>query len=130
AKRHALAIPNQYPRTIFVLCPSCTLLRLAPFRAPVDRARKHFEPRRNPNLFLYWRSRRDLPTGHRSRPFHRGTSPRQALAKDIWAQELLGCSRRIGSARKIASVRPSPPRAGPAPFAWPPPPALPPPPPP
>src|SRR5262249_40202484 len=40
--------------------------------------------------------------------FHRGTSPRQALAKDIGAQELLGCSRRIGSARKIASFGPSP----------------------
>ena len=76
--------------------------------APVDRARKQFEPCRNPNQFLYWRSRRDLPTGRWSRPFHRGTSPRQVLTKDIGAQELLGCSRRIGSAQKIASFRPSP----------------------
>jgi hypothetical protein len=51
--------------------------------APVDRARKQFEPCRNPNQFLYWRSRRDLPTGRWSRPFHRGTSPRQVLTKDI-----------------------------------------------
>src|SRR5215472_2032010 len=50
---------------------------------PVDRPRKQFEPCRNPNRFLYWRSKRDLPTGRWSRPFHRGTSPRQVLTKDI-----------------------------------------------
>src|SRR5262245_46056018 len=77
----------------------------------LDRARKQFEPRRNPNLFLYWRSRRGLPTGRRSRPFRRGTSPHLALSKDIGAQEAVGCSRRIGSVRKIAPFGPSPARA-------------------
>src|SRR6516162_9655253 len=103
-------MPNQYPPTIFVLCPSCTLRCLAPFLlAPVDRARKQSEPRRNPSLFLYWRSRAQSPhwalvtavsPGHESEE----GAPQKMLA----AQEPHGCSRRIGSARKIASFGPSP----------------------
>src|SRR6516162_4119476 len=77
--------------------------------APVDRARKQSEPRRNPNLFLYWRSQAQSPhwalvtavsPGHESE----GGAPQRILA----AQEPHGCSRRIGSARKIASFGASP----------------------
>src|SRR6516164_3389680 len=72
--------------------------------APVDRARKQSEPRRNPSLFLYWRSQAQSPhwalvtavsPGHESEE----GAPQKILA----AQEPHGCSRRIGSARKIAS---------------------------
>jgi hypothetical protein len=49
--------------------------------------------------------RRNLPTGHRSRPVRRGTSPRQALTKDIGAQELRGYSHRIGSVPEDSAVR-------------------------
>src|SRR6516162_10264772 len=48
---------------------------------------------------LYWRSevnrrlRRELPTGHRSRPIRRGTCPTQVVGP----QGAIGCSRRIGS---------------------------------
>jgi hypothetical protein len=47
--------------------------------------------------------------GNRLRPFRRGTGPTEALTNEIGAQELLGCSRRIGSTLKIASFGPSPP---------------------
>src|SRR6516165_2377622 len=49
--------------------------------------------------------RRGFPTGHRSRPFRRGTSPLEALTNNIGALDDNGSSRRIGSAQEGTSVR-------------------------
>jgi len=63
-------------------------------RSPLEKT-----SRRNLRRSLYWRSesglhvRRGLPTGHRSRPIHRGTRPPQVIG----SQGAIGCSRRIGS---------------------------------
>src|SRR5436190_18714563 len=63
----------------------------------------HRDPRRS----LYWRSecgshfRRGLPTGHRSRPIHRGTCPPLVIG----SQRTIGCSRRIGSVREFTLHR-------------------------
>src|SRR5262245_2766618 len=73
--------------------------------APVDRARKQCEPRRNPNLFLYWRSRRGLPTGHRLRPLRRGTSPRVALTKTWRRRSHQVAPGESARSRKIAPFR-------------------------
>jgi len=62
--------------------------------------------RRNLHRSLYWRSegrmrlRRELPTGHRSRPIRRGTCPPQAVTP----QGAVGRSRRIGSVREGTPV--------------------------
>jgi hypothetical protein len=77
--------------------------------ARVDRARKQCEPRRNPSLFLYWRSQAQSPHWALVTAVSQGhESERGAPQKILAAQEPHGCSRRIGSARKIASFGPSP----------------------
>src|SRR6516162_6879232 len=74
--------------------------------APIDRARKQCEPHRDPNLFLYRRSRRELPTGRWSRPLHRGTSPREALSKLIRRRRShMVAPGESARSRKIAAVR-------------------------
>ena len=73
--------------------------------APIDRARKQCEPHRDPNLFLYRRSRRELPTGRWSRPLHRGTSPREALSKLIRRRRShMVAPVELAWSRKIAAV--------------------------
>src|SRR5215471_4527435 len=68
-------------------------------------ARKQFEPRRNPSLCLYWRSHAHLPTGRRSRPFHRGTSPLQALTNKTGRWRSMVAPGESARSRKIAAVR-------------------------
>src|SRR5215831_11764813 len=68
-------------------------------------ARKQFEPRRNPSLSLYWRSEAHLPTGRRSRPFHRGTSPLQALTNKTGRWRSMVAPGESARSRKIAAVR-------------------------
>src|SRR5262249_28929254 len=65
-------------------------------------ARKQFEPRRNPSLCLYWRSEAHLPTGRRSRPFHRGTSPLQALTNKTGRWRSMVAPGESARSRKIA----------------------------
>jgi hypothetical protein len=48
--------------------------------------------------------RRGLPTGHRSRPFRRGTWSVPGALMRIVAREECGCSRRIGSVQKDSAV--------------------------
>src|SRR5262249_45916669 len=92
-------MPNQHLRTIFVVYASCTLRLLATW------CTQTFEPRRNPSLCLYWRSHAHLPTGRRSRPFHRGTSPLQALTNKTGRWRSMVAPGESARPRKIAAVR-------------------------
>src|SRR5215469_8674215 len=92
-------MPNQHLRTIFVVYASCTLRLLATW------CTQTFEPRRNPSLCLYWRSHAHLPTGRRSRPFHRGTSPLQALTNKTGRWRSMVAPGESARSRKIAAVR-------------------------
>jgi hypothetical protein len=69
-----------------------------------DRARKHSCLTATPAGSCTGALRRGLPTGHRSRPFRRGTCPALALAHRCAAQDETGCSRRIGSVQKGSAV--------------------------
>jgi hypothetical protein len=84
---------------------------------PIDRARKQCEPHRDPNLFLYRRSRRELPTGRWSRPLHRGTSPREALSKLIWRRRshMVAAGETARSANAAIPTRALAPRQSPTP---------------
>jgi len=68
-------------------------------------ARKQFEPRRNPSLCLYRRSQAHLPTRRRSRPFHRGTSPLQALTNKTGRWRSMVAPGESARSGKIAAVR-------------------------
>ena len=99
--------PSQFQQTIIVLCPSCTL-RLIGRMAPVDRARKQFEPRRNPSLYLYWRSQARSPHWASVTAVSPGHKSDAGAHQKCGAQVLSGCSWRIGSVLKIAPFGPSP----------------------